>query len=429
MNNVNFFDAEAVRGEFPMLVAGDKGAKPLAFLDSTATTQKPACVIDAMDDFYREHYSSVKRGVYRLSARTTEAFEATRKNVAKFINAKTEDEIVFTRGTTESINLVAWSYGRKFFEAGDEILISGLEHHANIVSWQLVAEMKGAKIKVIPVKDDGDLDLDKLPGLLNARTKMVAVTHVSNARTKMVAVTHVSNAVGTVNPIAEIIKTVRAAAPQAKILIDGAQSSSHIKIDVQELDCDFLAFSGHKMYGPTGVGVLYGKYDVLDSMPPWHGGGEMIKNVTFEKTTYADVPARFEAGTPMIAEVIGLGKAIEWINEKGIENIRRHEAEITNYALEQLAKIPQVKVLGNPKERGALVSITLDGIAVSDAAMILDEENIAVRSGHHCAQPFHQYLGVQSSARMSLSFYNDEEDIDRFISTLSTVRRRMGLGG
>ena len=205
-------------------------------------------------------------------------------------------------------------------------MISGLEHHANIVSWQLVAEMKGAKIKVIPVKDDGDLDLDKLPGLLNARTKMVAVTHVSNA-------------VGTVNPIAEIIKTVRAAAPQAKILIDGAQSSSHIKIDVQKLDCDFLAFSGHKMYGPTGVGVLYGKYEVLDSMPPWHGGGEMIKNVTFEKTTYADVPARFEAGTPMIAEVIGLGKAIEWINEKGIENIRKHEAEITQYALEQLAKL------------------------------------------------------------------------------------------
>ena len=239
-------DAEKIRSEFPVLVAGDKDTKPLAFLDSTATTQKPACVIDAMDDFYREHYSSVKRGVYRLSARTTEAFEATRKNVAKFINAKTEDEIVFTRGTTESINLVAWSYGRKFFEAGDEILISGLEHHANIVSWQLVAEMKGAKIKVIPVLDNGDLDLSKLPELLNARTKMVAVAHVSNS-------------VGTVNPIAEIIATVRAAAPQAKVLIDAAQSSSHIKIDVQKLDCDFLAFSGHKMYGPTGVGVLYGK--------------------------------------------------------------------------------------------------------------------------------------------------------------------------
>jgi cysteine desulfurase/selenocysteine lyase len=319
--------------------------------------------------------------VYRLSARTTEAFEATRKNVAKFINAKTEDEIVFTRGTTESINLAAWSYGRKFFEAGDEILISGLEHHANIVSWQLVAEMKGAKIKVIPVLD---------------------------------------------NPIAEIIKTVRKLAPQAKILIDAAQSSSHIKIDVQKLDCDFLAFSGHKMYGPTGVGVLYGKYGVLDSMPPWHGGGEMIKNVTFEKTTYADVPARFEAGTPMIAEVIGLGKAIEWINAVGIENIRKHEEEITQYALEQLTQIPQVKIFGNPKERGALISITLDGIAVSDAAMILDEENVAVRSGHHCAQPVMDRFGVDATLRLSFGAYTLKRDIDRFIAGIKRVLRLFG---
>ena len=404
------FNAEKIRSEFPMLVAGDQEAKPLAFLDSTATTQKPDCVIDAMNDFYREHYSSVKRGVYRLSARTTEAFEATRKNVAKFINAKTEDEIVFTRGTTESINLVAWSYGRKFFEAGDEILISGLEHHANIVSWQIVAEMKGAKIKVIPVLDNGDLDLAALPGLLTPRTRMVAVAHVSNS-------------VGTVNPIAEIVSTVRRLAPQAKILIDAAQSSSHIKIDVQKLDCDFLAFSGHKMYGPTGVGVLYGKYDVLDSMPPWHGGGEMIKNVTFEKTTYADVPARFEAGTPMIAEVIGLGKAIEWLNSIGVENIRKHEEEITQYALEQLAQIPQVKIFGNPKERGALISVTLDGIAVSDAAMILDEENVAVRSGHHCAQPVMDRFGVDATLRLSFGAYTLKRDIDRFIAGIKRVVR------
>ena len=393
-----------------MLVAGDKEVKPLAFLDSTATTQKPASVIDAMDDFYREHYSSVKRGVYRLSARTTEAFEKTRKDVAKFINAKSEDEIVFTRGTTESINLVAWSYGRKFFEADDEILISGLEHHANIVSWQLVAEMKGAKIKVIPVLDSGDLDLAALPGLLTPRTKMVAVAHVSNS-------------VGTVNPIAEIIATVRSLAPQAKILIDAAQSSSHIKIDVQKLDCDFLAFSGHKMYGPTGIGVLYGKYDVLDSMPPWHGGGEMIKNVTFEKTTYADVPARFEAGTPAIAEVIGLGKAIEWLNNVGLDNIRKHEEQITQYALKQLAEIPQVKVLGNPKERGALISITLDGIAVGDAAMILDEENVAVRSGHHCAQPVMDRFGVDATLRLSFGVYTLERDIDRFVAGIKRVVR------
>ena len=377
-------NAEVLRNEFPMLVAGDKEAKPLAFLDSTATTQKPASVIDAMDDFYREHYSSVKRGVYRLSARTTEAFEKTRKDVAKFINAKSEDEIVFTRGTTESINLVAWSYGRKFFEAGDEILISGLEHHANIVSWQLVAEMKGAKIKVIPVRDDGDLDLAALPGLLTPRTKMVAVAHVSNS-------------VGTVNPIAEIIATTRKLAPQAKVF--------------------------HKMYGPTGIGVLYGKYDVLDSMPPWHGGGEMIKNVTFEKTTYADVPARFEAGTPAIAEVIGLGKAIEWLNNVGLDNIRKHEEQITQYALKQLAEIPQVKVLGNPKERGALISITLDGIAVGDAAMILDEENVAVRSGHHCAQPVMDRFGVDATLRLSFGVYTLERDIDRFVAGIKRVVR------
>ncbi len=404
------FNAELTRNEFPMLVAGDKEQKPLAFLDSTATTQKPACVIDAMDDFYREHYSSVKRGVYRLSARTTEAFEKTRKDIAKFINAKTEDEIVFTRGTTESINLVAWSYGRKFFNEGDEVLISALEHHANIVSWQLVAEMKGAKIKVIPVKDDGDLDLAALPNLLTPRTRMVAVAHVSNS-------------VGTVNPIEEIIATVRKLAPQSKILIDAAQSSSHIKIDVQKLDCDFLAFSGHKMYGPTGIGVLYGKYEVLDSMPPWHGGGEMIKNVTFEKTTYADVPARFEAGTPAIAEVIGLGKAIEWLNNVGLDNIRKHEEQITQYALKQLAEIPQVKVLGNPKERGALISITLDGIAVGDAAMILDEENVAVRSGHHCAQPVMDRFGVDATLRLSFGIYTLERDIDRFVAGIKRVIR------
>ena len=404
------FNAELTRNEFPMLVAGDKEQKPLAFLDSTATTQKPACVIDVMDDFYREHYSSVKRGVYRLSARTTEAFERTRKDIAKFINAKSEDEIVFTRGTTESINLVAWSYGRKFFEAGDEILISGLEHHANIVSWQLVAEMKGAKIKVIPVLDSGDLDLSALPALLTPRTKMVAVAQVSNS-------------VGTVNPIEEIIATVRKLAPQSKILIDAAQSSSHIKIDVQKLDCDFLAFSGHKMYGPTGIGVLYGKYDVLDSMPPYHGGGEMIKNVTFEKTTYADVPARFEAGTPAIAEVIGLGKAVEWLNEKGLDHIREHEAHRTHYALKQLAEIPQVKVLGNPKERGALISITLDGIAVGDAAMILDEENVAVRSGHHCAQPVMDRFGLDATLRLSFGAYTLERDIDRFIAGIKRVIR------
>ncbi|MCF0225488.1 MAG: SufS family cysteine desulfurase [Fibrobacter sp.] len=402
------FDAQIVRNEFPMLVAGDKEPKPLAFLDSTATTQKPESVIEVMNQFYREHYSSVKRGVYRLSARTTEAFEETRKNIAKFINAQTEDEIVFTRGTTESINLVAYSFGLKFFEASDEILISGLEHHANIVSWQIVAQIRGAKIKVIPVKDNGELDIETLPSLLTDKTKMVAVAHVSNA-------------VGTVNPIKEIISIVRNNAPQAKVLIDAAQSSSHLKIDVQDLDTDFLVFSGHKMYGPTGIGVLYGKYNVLDSMPPWHGGGEMIKKVTFEKTTYADVPARFEAGTPAIAEVLGLGAAIKWIEKTGLENIHNHEKEITEYALNELQKIPQVHVLGNPKNRGALISITIDGIAVSDAAMILDEENVAVRSGHHCAEPVMERFNVDATLRLSFGAYTLKKDIDRFITGIKRV--------
>lgn len=404
----NTFNAKIIRSEFPMLVEGDKQEKPLAFLDSTATTQKPACVIDIMNDFYRNHYSSVKRGVYRISARTTEAFENARKTVANFINAKSEDEIVFTRGTTESINLVAWSYGRKFFNAGDEILISALEHHANIVSWQLVAETKGAKIKVIPAKDNGDLDLDALSKLISKKTKMVAVTHVSNA-------------IGTVNPIKQIISTVRLLAPQAKVLIDAAQSASHIKIDVQNLDADFLAFSGHKIYGPTGVGVLYGKYDVLDSMPPFNGGGEMIKHVTFEKTTYANVPARFEAGTPAIAEVIGLGRAIEWVNSKGLENIFAHEEFITNYALECLNKMPKVKILGSPSKRGALISITLDNIAASDAAMILDEDNIAVRSGHHCAEPVMERFGVDATLRLSFGAYTLKRDIDRLVVSLERV--------
>lgn len=404
----NTFNAEIIRSEFPMLVEGDKQEKPLAFLDSTATTQKPACVIDIMNDFYRSHYSSVKRGVYRISARTTEAFENARKTVANFINAKSEDEIVFTRGTTESINLVAWSYGRKFFNAYDEILISALEHHANIVSWQLIAETTGAKIKVIPAKDNGDLDLDALPKLLSKKTKMVAVTHVSNA-------------IGTVNPIKQITSTVRLLAPQAKVLIDAAQSASHIKIDVQDLDADFLAFSGHKIYGPTGVGVLYGKYDVLDSMPPFNGGGEMIKHVTFEKTTYANVPARFEAGTPAIAEVIGLGRAIEWVNSKGLENIFAHEEAITNYALECLSKMPKVKILGSPSKRGALISITLDNIAASDAAMILDEDNIAVRSGHHCAEPVMERFGVDATLRLSFGAYTLKRDIDRLVVSLERV--------
>ena len=408
------YPVDSIRAQFPVLVRNSSGDKPLAFLDSTATTQKPECMIEAMDKFYREHYSSVKRGVYRLSEQTTQAYEATRRNVAKFLNAASENEIVFTRGTTESINLVAWSYGRKFFKPGDEILISALEHHANIVPWQLIAEERGATIQVIPVDDNGDLILSEIPRLLKPGI------------TKMLAITHISNSIGTENPIAEIIRTVRELSPETKILIDAAQSAPHLKIDVQALDCDFLAFSGHKMYGPTGIGCLYAKYAILDAMPPWHGGGEMIQKVTFHHTTYAAPPARFEAGTPPIAEVIGLGAALNWIQQIGIQEIRQHEMEMLDYALKQLEQVDGLHILGTPAKRGALLSFTLDAAHPHDAAMILDEENIAVRSGHHCAQPVMDRFHVPATIRASFGAYSMPWEIDRLVQGLKRVVKIFG---
>lgn len=408
------YPVDSIRAQFPVLVRNSSGDKPLAFLDSTATTQKPECMIEAMDKFYREHYSSVKRGVYKLSEQTTQAYEATRRNVAKFLNAASENEIVFTRGTTESINLVAWSYGRKFFKPGDEILISALEHHANIVPWQLIAEERGATIQVIPVDDNGDLILSEIPRLLKPGI------------TKMLAITHISNSIGTENPIAEIIRTVRELSPETKILIDAAQSAPHLKIDVQALDCDFLAFSGHKMYGPTGIGCLYAKYAILDAMPPWHGGGEMIQKVTFHHTTYAAPPARFEAGTPPIAEVIGLGAALNWIQQIGIYEIYQHEMEMLNYALKQLEQVEGLHILGTPAKRGALLSFTLDAAHPHDAAMILDEENIAVRSGHHCAQPVMDRFHVPATIRASFGAYSMPWEIDRLVQGLKRVVKIFG---
>lgn len=408
------YPVDSIRAQFPVLVRNSSGDKPLAFLDSTATTQKPECMIEAMDKFYREHYSSVKRGVYRLSEQTTQAYEATRRNVAQFLNATSENEIVFTRGTTESINLVAWSYGRKFFKPGDEILISALEHHANIVPWQLIAEERGATIQVIPVDDNGDLILSEIPRLLKPGI------------TKMLAITHISNSIGTENPIAEIIRTVRELSPETKILIDAAQSAPHLKIDVQALDCDFLAFSGHKMYGPTGIGCLYAKYAILDAMPPWHGGGEMIQKVTFHHTTYAAPPARFEAGTPPIAEVIGLGAALNWIQQIGIQEIRQHEMEMLDYALKQLEQVDGLHILGTPAKRGALLSFTLDAAHPHDAAMILDEENIAVRSGHHCAQPVMDRFHVPATIRASFGAYSMPWEIDRLVQGLERVVKIFG---
>ena len=408
------YNVDEIRQQFPVLALHDKDPKPFAFLDSTATTQKPEFVINAMDDFYRKHYSSIKRGVYSMTAQTTDAYESARKKVAKFINAQSENEIVFTRGTTASINLCAWSYGRKFLKDGDEIVISALEHHANIVSWQLIAEERRAKLKVIPVADDGDLILEKIPEL------------VIPGKTKIVAFAHISNTIGTENPVKEMIRTIRKIDPAIKILIDAAQSAPHIKIDVQDLDCDFLAFSGHKMYGPTGIGVLYGKYDILKEMPPVEGGGEMIDQVTFEKTTFALPPDRFEAGTPPIAEVIGLGAAIDWINNVGIDAIYAHEQEILQYAEEKLSGISGLHILGNPKRRGSLLSFTLDAAHPHDVATLLDEDGIAVRSGHHCAQPVMTRFGIPATIRASFGAYTEKWEIDRLVEGLLRVNRIFG---
>ena len=388
---------ENIREQFPVLQS-----QKIAFLDSAATTQKPLEVIESMEHFYREHYSSTRRGVYRLSEATTQAFEAARRSVASLIHAQ-ENEIVFTRGTTESINLVAWSYGRAFLKENDEILISGLEHHANIVPWQLIAKERNAKLRLLPMDSSGNLELETLKDL------------VKPGITKIFALIHISNSTGTVNPIQEIIREVRRLSPDTKILIDAAQSVSHTAIDVKNLDCDFLAFSGHKMYGPTGVGVLYGKYEVLESMPPWHGGGEMIQSVSLEHTTYALPPARFEAGTPPIAEVIGLGAAIRWMQNVGISKIEAHESMLLNYTLEQLSTLSDIRQIAKPKAQGALVSLVIDGVHPHDVAMILDEESIAIRSGHHCAQPVMDRLGFNASLRASFGVYSQKWEIDQLM--------------
>jgi cysteine desulfurase/selenocysteine lyase len=390
-----------IRAQFPVLSKKING-HPLAFLDSAATTQKPLCVIEAMNDFYKNHYSSVKRGAYSLSAKTTQKFEETRLKVAKFIDAPNENSIIFTKGTTESINLAAWSYGLASFEPKDEILLSVLEHHANIVPWQLVAKEKGAKIRVIPCDDNGDLQISELQNLLGEKTKIVALANIANS-------------IGTINPLAEIIPIIRKFAPKAKVLVDAAQGAAHSKISVKNLDCDFLAFSGHKIYGPTGIGIFYGKPEILENMQPWQGGGEMIDKVSFKGTTFAPPPARFEAGTPPIAEVLGLSAAIDWITETGMDNIIAHEKQITEYALTQHSNI---KIIDNPKKRGAIISFMVPGVHPHDAVFILDEEGIAVRAGHHCAQPAMERFGVAATLRASFAAYTEPWEIDRLCSSL-----------
>jgi cysteine desulfurase / selenocysteine lyase len=387
---------EKIRKQFPVLHQQVNG-KPLVYLDNAATNQKPKRVIDALTRYYEHDNANIHRGIHTLAERATKAYEETRHTMQRFINAKHVEEIIFTRGVTESINLVSSSYGRAFVKAGDEIIISGMEHHSNIVPWQLICEEKGAIIKVIPVSEVGELDLDAYQKLLSGKTKVVAVNHASNS-------------LGSINPIKEIIDLAHQVG--AVVLIDGAQSSAHLPIDVQALDCDFYCISSHKMYGPTGTGILYGKKELLEKMPPYMGGGEMIKDVTFEKTTYNDLPYKFEAGTPNIADVVALSEAILFINELGKENIANHEAELLSYAAKKLSSIPSVRLIGTAREKVSVQSFVIDGIHHFDIGQMLDTRGIAVRTGHHCTQPLMERYGIEGTVRASFSVYNTKEEID-----------------
>lgn len=390
-------DIRAIRAQFPVLQLNRHG-RPLVYLDTAATSQKPLAVIESINDYYRRYNANVHRGVYALSEEATAAYEGARAAVARFIGAAAPEEIVFTRNTTEAINLVAYSWGRRHLGPGDAILTTEMEHHSNLVPWQILAEERNARVLYLPIDADGRLDLGQLDAVLAQGVKLVAVTQVSNV-------------LGTVNPVAEIARHAHAAG--ALMLVDAAQSVPHMRIDVADLDCDFAAFSGHKMLGPTGIGVLYGKRALLDAMPPFLAGGSMIRQVTLARTTYADVPQRFEAGTPAIAEAVGLGAAIEYLNQLGMDWVHAREQPLTRYLLDTLAEVPGVTVYGpGARERGGVVSFNLRGVHPHDVASILDEEHIAVRAGHHCCQPLMHVLGVTATTRASVYFYNTEDEID-----------------
>lgn len=398
-------DFSKVREHFPMLKNQMHG-KPLIYLDSAATAQKPQCVIDAITQFYTKQYGTVHRAIYELSVYSTDAYEKVRRKVQKFINAAKPEEIIFTRGTTDSINIVAHSFGKGFLNKGDIVLISEMEHHSNIVPWQMVCEERGALLKVIPMRAEGTLDLDEYRKLLNDKVKIVALCHVANS-------------IGVINPIKEMIALAHASG--AKVLIDGAQSAPHMPIDVQELDADFYAFSGHKLYGPTGVGILYGKEAILNAMPPHHGGGDMIATVTFSKTTYNDLPLKFEAGTPMIAEVIGLGSAIDYLNSIGLQQIHDWEKELLDHATMQLSAISSVKILGKTDDKGSILCFAVDGMHALDVGTLLDLRGVAIRTGHHCAQPVMRHFGISSACRASFAFYNTKTEIDQFVHHLKSL--------
>ena len=401
------FDVEKVRKDFPILHQMING-KPLIYLDNAATSQKPKNVIEAIETYYREYNSNIHRGVHTLSENATEIYESSRLKIKNFINANSTKEIVFVRGATEAINLVAQSLGRDSLNKNDEIIITELEHHSNIVPWQLLSQQTGAKLKFIPINNKGELIEEEYKKLLNKKTRIVAVGHISNA-------------LGTINPIETII--TMAHEYDAKVLIDGAQAAPHTLIDVKKLDCDFYVFSGHKLFGPTGVGVLYGKKDLLEKMPPYQGGGDMIKMVSMKETQYNDLPYKFEAGTPNIAGVIGLGAAIDYVNEIGLENISTYENELLNYANQQASEITGLKFIGTARQKASILSFTLDGIHPHDVGTILNSEGIAIRTGHHCAMPVMEYFKIPATSRASFTFYNTHEEIDALIKAIEKCKK------
>lgn len=400
-------DIDAIRADFPILSQKVHG-KPLVYLDNGATAQKPRQVIETVDRYYREYNANIHRGVHTLSEKATSAYEAARETVREFINAKSLQEIIFVNGTTEAINLVAQTYGRSQLKAGDEIIISWMEHHSNIVPWQLLCEQTGAVLKVVPINDDGELIMDEYDNLLNENTQIVSIGHISNA-------------LGTINPVKEI--TDKAHAVGAVVLFDGAQAVPHYKVDVQSLGCDFYAFSSHKLFGPTGVGVLYGKKDLLEAMPPYQGGGDMIKMVTFEETMYNDLPYKFEAGTPHIAGVIGLGAAIDYVEGIGLDKIAAYEQDLLVYATDAVSTVNGLRIIGTAKNKASLISFVMDTIHPHDLGTIVDYEGVAVRTGHHCAMPVMERYKIPATIRASMVFYNNKEDIDTLVKAIEIAKK------
>jgi len=403
-------DVEAIRREFPTLTQRVNG-KPLCYLDNAASSQRPQAVIDAISDYYQTTHANVHRGVHRLSQQATDLFEGARESARGFINAASAREIIFVRGTTEAINLVAQSYARPRLGPGDEILISWLEHHANIVPWQMVCEQTGAALKVIPITETGEIDYEAFLGLVSPRTRLLALSHVSNA-------------LGTITPVEKFIRVARSRG--IPVLLDGAQAAPHLPVDVQSLDCDFYCFSGHKLCGPTGIGVLYGREALLRDMPPWQGGGDMILAVSFERTVYNELPYKFEAGTPHIAGAIGLGTALRYLEDLGLERIAAAEHDLLEYATEQLSGLPGLRIIGTAADKAAVVSFVMDGIHPHDIGTILDHEGVAIRTGHHCAMPVMEFFRVPATARASFAFYNTRAEVDRLVDALQLAREVLG---